>query len=147
LIFFCIACDFSSSFQILFQLCLEEKVLLKLSCLIDMNNSVPACAYINRKVEQVLILQNQFCQIGEKCFVKSPIRSTIVRSIFRIWLCFYNKYHFYSLFSLQDVLCLWINLFKWQHRNIYWPSEWKFTGGYHLYLQTDHPVYYWMQCD
>jgi hypothetical protein len=59
-----------------------------------MNNAVPQCAYVNRKVEQVLILENQFCPIGEKCFVKSPTRSTFLHIIFRTQLCVYNKYNF-----------------------------------------------------
>jgi len=84
-----------------------------------MNNSVPECAYVNRKVEQVFILENQFCPIGKNCFIKAPIRSTILHIIFCIRLCVYNKYHFYSLFSLHDVICLWIHLCKWQHRAIY----------------------------
>jgi hypothetical protein len=105
-----------------------------------MNNSVPECAYVNRKAEQVLILENQFCPIGKKCFVKSPTPSTFPHIIFSKRSCVHNKHHFYSLFELHDVTCLWIQLFKRQHRDIHRPSECNSRAGYHLYLQTNHPV-------
>jgi hypothetical protein len=52
-----------------------------------MNNSVPECAYVNRKVEQVFILENQFLPIGEKCFIKAPIRSTILHIFLYTVVC------------------------------------------------------------
>ena len=48
----------------------KNLLLLKLRSLIDIRNPVPAREYVNRNVEQVLILEDQFCPVGGVIYTK-----------------------------------------------------------------------------
>ena len=61
----------SPLFQYFQMLYLDKNLLLlKLRSLIDIRNPVPAREYVNRNVEQVLILEDQFCPVGGVIYTK-----------------------------------------------------------------------------
>jgi len=72
----------------------DKNILLKkLRCLIDMSDSVHSLQYKHRNVDSGIIIENQFCPIGEKFF--KPFYKQWSASILSF------LYYFYRLCTLR----------------------------------------------